>query len=94
MNLSVYEMTDPCARAGRYGKINVIHWHLVDQQSFPFDSQKRPLLSQKGAYSPQERYTQADIGAIVEYARLRGVRVMVELGMLSLPLILRDERHL
>ena len=44
-----------------YGKINVIHWHLVDQQSFPFDSKKRPLLSQKGAYSPQERYSSLDV---------------------------------
>ena len=34
-----------------------------------------------GAFSPQERYTQADIAAVVEYARLRGVRVMVEFDM-------------
>ena len=30
------------------------------------------------AVSPQARYAQADIAAIVEYARLRGVRVMPE----------------
>ena len=35
----------------------------------------------EGAYSPQERYTQSDVAAIVEYARLRGVRVMVEFDM-------------
>lgn len=50
-----------------YGKINVIHWHLVDQQSFPFDSKKRPLLSQKGAYSPQERYTAMDVAGEFAY---------------------------
>lgn len=67
------------ARTDRYGKINVIHWHLVDQQSFPFDSKKRPLLSQKGAYSPQERYTSLDVAEVVEYGRSRGVRMMVEI---------------
>ena len=34
-----------------------------------------------GAYSAQERYTQADAAAVVEHARLRGVRVMVEFDM-------------
>ena len=62
-----------------YGKINVIHWHLVDQQSFPFDSKSRPLLSQKGAYSPQERYTELDVAEVVEFGRARGVRMMVEI---------------
>ena len=33
-----------------YAKINVLHWHMVDAQSFPFDAPSRPLLV-KGAYS-------------------------------------------
>ena len=36
------------------------------------------------AYSPQERYTQADVTAVVEYARSRGVRVMVSLTVAAL----------
>ena len=50
---------------------------MVDTQSFPMQSKSSPKLW-RGAYSPQERYTQKDVAAIVEYARLRGVRVMVE----------------
>ena len=63
-----------------YAKINVLHWHMVDTQSFPMQSKSSPKLW-NGAYSPQERYTQKDVAAIVEYARLRGVRVMVEFDM-------------
>jgi hexosaminidase len=60
-----------------YAKINVLHWHMSDSQSFPMELKSRPKLWD-GAYSEQERYLQADIEDIVEYARLRGVRVMVE----------------
>jgi len=61
-----------------YAKINVVHWHLPDSQSFPFDSPTRPLFS-KGAYSAQERYTTEDVAQVIEYARQRAVRVMAEI---------------
>eukprot|EP01116_Phalansterium_solitarium_P000396 TRINITY_DN10267_c0_g1_i1.p1 TRINITY_DN10267_c0_g1~~TRINITY_DN10267_c0_g1_i1.p1 ORF type:complete len:603 (+),score=139.14 TRINITY_DN10267_c0_g1_i1:123-1931(+) len=64
-----------------YAKINTLHWHLVDRQAFPFDSPRRPLLSRLGAWSPEERYTMDDLAEVVQYAKLRGVRVMVELDV-------------
>jgi len=63
-----------------YAKLNVLHWHNSDSQSFPFESTTYPKLW-NGAYSPTEKYTQADIAAVVEYARDHGVRVMVEFDM-------------
>eukprot|EP01062_Namystynia_karyoxenos_P048312 TRINITY_DN3672_c0_g1_i7.p2 TRINITY_DN3672_c0_g1~~TRINITY_DN3672_c0_g1_i7.p2 ORF type:complete len:629 (+),score=239.74 TRINITY_DN3672_c0_g1_i7:76-1887(+) len=63
-----------------YAKLNVLHWHMSDTQSFPMESRSSPKLWQ-GAHSPQERYLQSDIADMVEYARLRGVRVMVEFDM-------------
>lgn len=60
-----------------YAKFNVFHWHVVDSQSFPFESASNPMLW-KGSYSEYERYTQDDIKDIVEYARLRNVRVLIE----------------
>ncbi len=60
-----------------YAKLNVFHWHMSDSQSFPFQSTTSPKLWQ-GSFSKAERYTQRDVASIVEYARLRGVRVYVE----------------
>ena len=34
-----------------YNKLNVLHWHMNEQQSFPFVSQRVPELSAYGAYS-------------------------------------------
>jgi hexosaminidase len=58
-------------------KLNVLHWHIVDAQSWPVESPAWPLLW-AGAFSPLERYTTDDVSAVVEYARLRGVRTVFE----------------
>jgi hexosaminidase len=63
-----------------YAKFNVFHWHIVDSQSFPLQSTTYPKLW-NGAYSHQERYTVKDVAEIVEYARTRGVRVMMEIDL-------------
>lgn len=63
-----------------YAKYNVFHWHVVDTQSFPFESKTLPNLW-KGAYTKPERYSQEDVKEVVEYARKRGVKVMIEFDM-------------
>ena len=60
-----------------YAKLNVLHWHLSDSQSFPMQFHSRPKLWQ-GSFSSFERYLQEEIIIIVEYARERGIRVIPE----------------
>ncbi|OWF43172.1 Beta-hexosaminidase subunit beta [Mizuhopecten yessoensis] len=62
-----------------YNKFNVFHWHIVDDQAFPYESILFPQMSATGSYfGLSHTYTQAQIKAIVEYARLRGIRVIPE----------------
>ena len=64
-----------------FSKLNTLHWHAVDADAFPLDIAAFPYLSRNGAYSPAARYTEDDQKAVVQYARERGVRVIVELDM-------------
>ena len=62
-------------------KLNVLHWHIVDAQSFPFGSEAVPSLPTHGAY-PSRRgrltYSLKDVAAVAAHAEARGIRVLPE----------------
>ena len=60
-------------------KLNVLHWHLTDNQGFRVETIKYPDLALKG--SDGDYYTQAQIREIVRYAAERGIRVVPEFDM-------------
>ena len=60
-------------------KMNVLHWHLTDDEGFRVESKVFPLLHQKG--SNGDYYTQAQLKDIVKYAAERGIVVVPEFDM-------------
>jgi hexosaminidase len=57
-------------------KMNVMHWHLSDDQGFRVESKKFPKLTGMG--SDGMYYTQDEIREFIAYAHDRGIRVMPE----------------
>lgn len=54
-------------------KMNILHWHITDDESFPLLLKSHPELCKSTAYSQEKVYTHEDVRSIVEYAKLRGV---------------------
>jgi hexosaminidase len=60
-------------------KMNVLHFHLSDNQGFRFESKKFPRLTEMG--SDGLYYTQDQLRDLVEYCRERGIRVVPEFDL-------------
>jgi hexosaminidase len=69
----IYEQIDGMGLS----KLNVLHWHLDDSQSWPVQMTSYPQMT-KDAYSPREVYTSGDLKGVISYAKARGVRVIPE----------------
>jgi hexosaminidase len=79
-----------------YHKMNVLHWHLTDDQGWRIEIKKYPKLTAVGAWRQATRedeqprdaagryggfYTQDDIRQIVAYAKSRFVTIVPEIEM-------------
>ena len=70
-----------------YSKLNVLHWHAIDSQSFPIEVTAFPELSEKAAFPPNSHfcpdakctYSKEEIRDVVAYAEDRAVRVLLEI---------------
>jgi hexosaminidase len=60
-------------------KMNVLHWHLSEDQGFRVESKRFPKLHEMG--SDGNYYTQDQVREIVAYAAERGIRVVPEFDM-------------
>lgn len=78
-------------------KMNILHWHLTDDQGWRVEIRKYPLLTEKGAFRKGTCigddlysddgipyggfYSQDEIREVVSYAAERGISVMPEIDM-------------
>ncbi|MFA1646676.1 MAG: beta-N-acetylhexosaminidase, partial [Enterobacteriaceae bacterium] len=60
-------------------KLNVLHWHLTDDQGWRFTSKRYPKLAQLA--SDGLFYTPEQMREVVRYAAARGIRVVPEIDM-------------
>lgn len=60
-------------------KMNVLHWHLSDDQGFRVESHRFPKLHEEA--SEGLYYTQKEVREVVAYARDRGIRIIPEFDM-------------
>lgn len=62
-----------------WNKLNRLHVHVTDAQSWPLEIPSIPSLSNEGRYSTETVYTPTDIENIQKYGALRGVEVYFEI---------------
>lgn len=62
-------------------KLNRLHWHITDSQSWPLEVPSLPDLAIKGAYWKGLTYSTDDVQEIYKYAEDRGIQVIMEIDM-------------
>ena len=63
-------------------KLNVLHWHLSEDQGFSIECLKYPLLHEKGSLNGRY-YLQSEVKEVVRLADLLGIRVVPEFDIPS-----------
>lgn len=71
-----------------FHKLNVLHWHLTDDQGWRIEIKKYPKLTETGAFRVDDRgaryggyYTQESVREVVSYAADRGITVVPGIEM-------------
>ena len=60
-------------------KFNVFHWHIADSTSFPLNVPGYEHLYKTGAYHTEDTYDMSFVNLVIEYAKDRGIEVILEI---------------
>lgn len=60
-------------------KLNILHWHMADDESFPVQLGSHPELAQFGNYNPKKVYTTNDVKSLISLAAKNGVKIIPEI---------------
>jgi hexosaminidase len=64
-----------------FNKLNRLHLHITDAQSWPLEIESLPELASKGAYSPELTYSPVILKELQTSAADRGIELYLELDM-------------
>ena len=64
-----------------WNKMNRLHLHVTDSQSWPLEIPSMPEVAAKGAYRADLTYSAADLEKLQKYAVARGIELIVEIDM-------------
>ena len=80
-NFYPVEALKRCVDALMYSKMNVMHLHLSDTQSFPLQLTRGhgPNITFHGAYSKHKVYSVSNIADLIRYGQQRGVTIIPEI---------------
>lgn len=87
LNLDVARNFIPVARIKRiidamsWNKMNRLHLHVTDSQSWPLHIPSLPQLSEQGAFAGHMVYSAEDFKELQAYAKLRAVDLVTEIDM-------------
>ncbi|KAF2812134.1 chitobiase [Mytilinidion resinicola] len=62
-------------------KLNKLHLHASDAQSWPLDVPALPELAAKGAYDPSQIWSPQDLRQVQRHGHLRGIEVYLEIDI-------------
>ena len=62
-------------------KLNQLHLHAADAQSWPLEIPSLPALAEKSAYSESQIWSVADLEAVQHHGLLHGVEVFLEIDL-------------
>lgn len=54
-------------------KMNVLHWHISDDESFPLLLTNYSIITNTSKHWDTAIFTKSDVSHIIEYASIRGV---------------------
>eukprot|EP00828_Plagiopyla_frontata_P025922 TRINITY_DN3340_c0_g2_i1.p4 TRINITY_DN3340_c0_g2~~TRINITY_DN3340_c0_g2_i1.p4 ORF type:complete len:158 (+),score=21.43 TRINITY_DN3340_c0_g2_i1:467-940(+) len=63
----------------QFHKLNILHLKLVGSSSTPLNIPSAPEITKNSIFSLGEQFSVDDIEGIVNYARIRGIRVIPEI---------------
>lgn len=60
-------------------KLNVLHWHITDDESFPLLLSNYSKITNATKFWETAIFTKSDVKHLVEYASIRGVSIIPEI---------------